>query len=49
MNYLVAFMLCIAFSGMSALTAVGNLYWLIVCDINVAIWLFVAWALGSKS
>lgn len=47
-NYLIAFVLCLAFTALSALTASGNVYWLIVCDINVAIWLFVAWSLGSK-
>ena len=48
MNHVFAFVLCLAFSVMHALTASDSLYWLVVSDINVAIWLWVAWHLGRR-
>lgn len=49
MNYLLAFALCLAGTVIAALQNSPNLYWLITSDINVALWLFVAWALDGKS
>lgn len=48
MNYVFAFVLCLAGSVLHALTASGSLYWLLVSDANVAIWLWVAWYLGRR-
>jgi len=39
MNYLAAFFLCVAFTVMTALGGGKEVYWLIVSDVNVAIWL----------
>lgn len=42
-NYLLSLFLCIAFTVFAALTDNHNLRWLVISDINVAIWLWVAW------
>lgn len=47
-NYLLAFLLCIAFTVFAALTGNDNLRWLVISDINVAIWLWVAWLFDSR-
>lgn len=44
-NYIMAFALCLALTVMVSLTKNPNWYWLLVSDANVAIWLFVAYAL----
>lgn len=48
MDYIMAMVLCLAFTVMHALAASGELYWLLVSDVNVAIWLWVAWYLGRR-
>lgn len=47
-NYLLAFLLCISLTVGSALTGSQNLYWLVTSDVNVAIWLWVAWLLDGR-
>ncbi len=47
-NYLLAFLLCISFTVLAALTGHTNLRWLVVSDINVAIWLWVAWLFDGR-
>lgn len=43
-NYLIAMLFCVAFTVMAALAGRDDsIRWLIVSDINVAIWLTVAW------
>lgn len=48
MNYLISFTLCVAGTVFAALGHSTNTYWLGTCDINVAIFLFIAWALEGK-
>lgn len=48
MNYIVAFLLCVAGTVLNVLGRGENTYWLMVSDANVAIWLFVAWFLGRR-
>jgi hypothetical protein len=48
MNYLAAFILCISFTVLSALGGETDWRWLVVSDVNVAIWLWVAWWLGKR-
>ena len=43
MNYVIAFTLCVACTVMTLLMESGSAKWLIISDVNVAIWLFVAW------
>lgn len=47
MNYLLAFLLCVAFTVMAALGNNPSVKWLLISDVNVAIWLFVAWLLDK--
>lgn len=42
-NYVIAFTLCVACTVMTLLMESGSAKWLVISDINVAIWLFVAW------
>ena len=42
-NYMIAFTFCAAGTVMSALTKNPDWYWLLVSDVNVAIWLLVAY------
>jgi hypothetical protein len=42
-NYLIAFAMCMALTVMAALTKNPEWYWLLVSDMNVAIWLLVAY------
>jgi hypothetical protein len=42
-NYLMAFAMCMALTVMAALTKNPEWYWLLVSDMNVAIWLLVAY------
>ena len=44
-SFLLAFLLCVACTVMTAMGGVEDWYWLVVSDINVAIWLFVAYKL----
>jgi len=48
MNYIMAFVLCVAGTIFSALGDRPDLYWLIISDSNVAIWLIVAYLLDGK-
>ena len=49
-NYLIAFFGCIAVTVLSLMGKHGaeNWQWFIKSDINVAIWLFVAWLFDDK-
>lgn len=47
-NYLLAFILCIAFTVLAALNGSTNVRWLVISDINVAIWLLVAWFFDGR-
>ena len=47
MNYLLAFLMCVSLTVMAALGDAKHLRYLIISDINVAIWLLVAWFLGK--
>lgn len=47
-NYLLAFLLCIACTVLAALNNNSNLQWLVMSDINVAIWLWIAWLLDGR-
>lgn len=42
-NYFIAFALCMAGTVMAALTKSPEWHWLLVSDMNVAIWLLVAY------
>lgn len=42
-NYLIAFAMCMALTVMTALTKNPEWHWLLVSDLNVAIWLLVAY------
>jgi hypothetical protein len=42
-NYLLYFFFCVSFTVFAALTGHDSLRWLVISDINVAIWLWVAW------
>lgn len=42
-NYLLAGLCCFATSVLAILGDSHNVKWLLVSDLNVAIWLFVAW------
>jgi len=44
MNYFFALAICFAMSGLSANE--DNARWLLICDINVALYLALAWFLG---
>lgn len=48
MNYIFAFLLCLAGTVLTALGGSANTYWLIVSDANVAIWLTVAYLLDRR-
>lgn len=48
MNYVAAFVLCFACTLLSALGKSTEVKWLLMSDINVALWLFVAYFLGRK-
>lgn len=44
MNYFFALMICFAMTGLSANDE--NARWLLICDLNVALYLALAWFLG---
>lgn len=46
MNYVFAVMICFVMTGLSANEE--NARWLLMCDINVALYLALAWFLGLK-
>lgn len=48
MNYLMAFLFCIAGTLFHLLGSGDKAYWLMVSDANVALWLFVAWAMDKN-
>jgi hypothetical protein len=49
-NYIIAFALCIGCTISAALSQNANLHWLIISDVNVALWLAVAyWFDPNKS
>ncbi|MFA6125420.1 hypothetical protein [Sphingomonas sp.] len=48
MNYLIAWCLCIAGTVLTALGKGDDVKWLMVSDVNVTVWLFVAWAMDKK-
>ena len=47
-NYLASFLLCCAFTVLAALGDNPNVRWLLISDVNVAIWLAVAWLLDWR-
>ena len=47
-HYLLAFLFCVSFTVLAALTGSKNVYWLVTSDINVAIWLWVAWLFDKR-
>lgn len=47
-NYLIAFALCIAGTVLTALSGDPDWHWLLVSDVNVAIWLLVAYWLDPN-
>lgn len=48
MNYVAAFVLCLACTLLSALGKSTEVKWLLMSDINVALWLFVAYFLDRE-
>lgn len=42
-NYLISMILCMACTLMALLGNSPDVKWLLISDMNVAIWLFVAW------
>jgi hypothetical protein len=46
MNYFAAFLLCLSFTVLNALGGDSHIRWLLISDVNVAIWLWVAWAIN---
>jgi len=45
--FVAAFLLCCSMTVLSALGQNPNWHWLATSDINVGIWLFVAWLFGG--
>lgn len=48
MNYLLSFAICVSLTVLSALGDSLNTRYLVMSDINVAIFLLVAWGLDKK-
>ena len=49
MNYFVSFLICVAATVMTYLSGSQDWHWLLVSDLNVAIFLFVAWFLDLRN
>ena len=49
MNYLLSFAICLALTVMAALGDKGNVRWLLISDVNVALFLFMAWIFDRRS
>lgn len=47
MNYVVSFAMCLALTAIKTIRGDPDLYWLIVSDINVGVFLYIAWSLGQ--
>lgn len=48
MNYFISFLVCIACTAMAALGQHSEWYWLVVSDVNVAVFLYIAYQLEKR-